>query len=49
MEMEGLGQNIYPCPFPVSPIIQKAQTYILGAGKILRVNFDLGEKYEDEA
>ena len=49
MEMECLDQNIYPGPFFVSPIIKKTQTYILGAGKILNVNFDLGEKYEDEA
>ena len=49
MEMECLGQNIYPDPFSVSPIIQKTQTYILGAVEILRVNFNLREIYEDEA
>ena len=49
MEMECLSQNIYPGPFFVSPILQKTQTYILGAVEILGVNFHIWEIYEDEA
>jgi len=41
-----LGQNFHPGSFFVGPIIQKMQTYILGAVEIFHTNFHQRKIYQ---